>query len=375
MMKSILFAALAVLLLAAAPAARAQILFAGGEDTEFSGVTSSKRGSAGGETDGGYRSSFAREGLNVDGNGSTVADPPTYMITSPTFTATSNPLWIHAQVYMANVGSTAGIQAVRVYSPDGVARILLRQTATEGLLKVSTRNAAGTITDLATASSAISANTQTALDLMINYTCSSSGGVQLYVAGVQVINYSGNPCTDSATTLNQVALAQLTNDGNSNGCTNGTQAGNCWSEVIAAQQDTRSMGLWSLTPQATGNTQSWTGSVGNINETTINDSNNINTATNNALSEWTTPTSYPSGNWSLTAVVQSFRALVGTTGPQHFQPLMRVNSTDNTSGTNIAPTTSFANYQYVWTQNPHTSAAFSTTDISSGFNLGLESEP
>ena len=79
-------------------------------------------------------------------------------------------------------------------SPDGVSRIVLRQTGTYGQIKVSTRNAAGTITDLATASSNFSAAARN--DQKVNYTCSSSGGIALYIDGTSVISYSGNPCTD-----------------------------------------------------------------------------------------------------------------------------------------------------------------------------------
>mgnify|MGYP003693715393 CR=1 FL=1 len=94
------------------------------------------------------------------------------------------------------------VQALIVRSPDAVSRIIVRQTATIGVLKVSQRNAAGTITDLATAGSAVTTGTNHQFDLKIDY--SSSGGVDLYLDGVLVINYIGDPRTDAATQLNQV---------------------------------------------------------------------------------------------------------------------------------------------------------------------------
>jgi hypothetical protein len=196
----------------------------------------------------------------------------------------------------------------------------------------------------------------------------------MYLAGTQVINFSGNPCTDAATQLNQVEFASA-NGGAGGTVSNGGGTG--WSEIIIADQDTRGMGLWTLNPTAAGNTQSWTpNTVANVNKATINDTTNVSTGSNNALSEWTTPTSPPAGTWNVLAVVQEARVLRGTTGPQNFEWLLRTtDGTDHVTGS-VNPSTSFGNFSnQIWATNPFTTSAWAITDIAAGFNLGIESLP
>lgn len=373
-MKTILLAA-AILFFGVA-SANATILFASGEDTGFTEIVGAT-GGAQGVTGGIYlsRSGFARNTTTVVAtfNSNNVADPPASRIQTPTFTSVSS-LWVHFQFYTISTNVTAsGQQALILRSPDGVARILLRQTGTAGQLKISKRNAAATITDLATFTGNFSNTAQTAFDMNVVYGCTSGDSVTVYYQGVVVGSFSGSSiCTDAATQLNQLELGAF------NGSTLGsvTTAGTGYSEVIIADADTRGMALWTLNPSAAGNTQSWTpNTLGNINKAVIDDTSSISTGASSQLSEWTTPTTYPTGTWSLLAVVQEARVLRGTTGPQTYEWLMRVNSTDNVTGS-VSPTTSFANFSnQIWSLNPHTSAAWATSDITTGFNLGIESTP
>jgi hypothetical protein len=350
------------------------LYFAGSEDISFTSIGAAQTaiGSSCGVSIG-CRSSFAHAAVQV-GNGTSTSDPPANRLQTPTFSSVST-LWIHANFWSySSTTGTSGEQALLIRSPDGVARILLRQTGTSGTLKASKRNAAGTITDLATASGTFPASTNTSLDLEIVYGCTSSDQVVLYLAGTQVINYTGaSICTDSATSLNQVEFMGVNNGtGNANSC-NITQT-TCWSEVIIADSDTRGMGLWALAPQAAGNTQN---TVGDVNPTAFNDANFVSTGSNNALSEWTTPTTAPSGTWNVQAVVQEARVLASTSGPQHFEWLARTkDGTDHVTGSVAPPIASFGNFNnQIWATNPHTSAAWVISDIASGFNLGIESLP
>jgi hypothetical protein len=336
-----------------APASATNILFASGEDSGFKSVSIYGFASTSAGT---FRSGWARGSLEAE-YGSNID------WVSPLFATTSGQLWIHAQLNTQNWAG-ANYIALAIYSPDGDARILLRTTATSGQFKISTENAAQTITDLATASSDIGTATLAAIDLNINYTCDGTGGASLYENGVQVINYSGNPCTDSATSLNQVGLG---------GINSGTQT--YWSEVIVADGDTRGMGLYTASPAAAGNTQSWTpNTLADINKTSVNDSTYISTTTTGALSEWTVTNSLPSGPWAVLAVAQDARVEVGTTGPQHFEWLARTGGTDNVTGS-VAPLAgSFSNFNQIWMTNPNTGLAWTTTDVTAaGFNLGIES--
>lgn len=336
--------------------AQATILFASSEDTGFSAIGTVTGGASAGR----YRAAFSRAFISPSSN--TVTDPPVNRAAAA-FTAGSN-IWVHAYFYDLGTTGTLNEQSLILRSPDGVSRIVVRETGTYGMLKISQRNSAGTITDLVTSSSAsFSGTTLTQFDLNVNYT--AGGGVVLYINSVAVATFSGDPRTDSATQLNTLELANVSTSTTS------------WSEVIIADQDTRGMSLFTMAPQASGNTQSWTpNTLANINKAVINDATLISTSTNNALSEWTLPTAAPGGSWSVLAVTQDARVDVGASGPQHFDWLTRVGGTDYLAGVPAAPTASFANYNHIWPTNPGTSVAWTISDITAvGFNLGIESQP
>lgn len=365
------FLGAALLSLSLAAPARATLYLACGEDSCFAPTGTGAVTNTIAST---FRSGWAREALDVHNNNS-AADPPVDFWHSPTFSSVSS-LWIHGVIFTTNTGtSVANVQGLRVYSPDGVARILLRQTATFGQIKLSSRNAAGTITDLATASANFSANALTQLDLFINYTCSGAGGVQLYENGTQVINFSGNPCTDAATSLNALDLVQLS--GNAGLCTsNSTQSGTCWSELIVQSTSTLGEGLLSLTATGAGATQNWVpNTLANINKTANNDATSIAATSTGVLSEWTQGTAIPTGSFGVVAVTQDIRAERGTSGPQTILPAVHVGGTDYTTLPSISPGTSYSNFNVIWPTNPATSSAWATTDITAPLQWGIESNP
>jgi len=334
------------------------ILFAGGEDTSvtFIGTAASSTGSFA------FDAAFSRAGLNVPVS---ATDPPTSRIQTAVFSSVSA-IWVRAFVgnNSAGAGTTNNQQAFRLLSPDGNPRVLLR-TDGSSHLKVTTRTAAGTLTDVATSTATVvsvnGAQTRFPVDMFVDYT--ATGGAQVYFNGIQFINFSGDLRTDAATLLNRWELG-------------GVYSTQCWwSELVASDASTLSTRLWTLAPQAAGNTQGWTpNTLANINEATINDATLISTGANNTLSEWTTPTTAPGGTWSVRAIVQDARIQVGTTGPQHFDWVVRTASTDFTAGVSNAPGNTFSNFNnQLWATNPNTSAAWSITDIAAGFNLGIKS--
>jgi hypothetical protein len=336
------------------------ILFAGGEDTSFALIGSVAVNTSG--LAGVYRSTYARCALNMQGS---AADPPANRIQTPVFTAVST-IWAHARVGNGSSGNatTSAVQMLRLLD-GGVARILVRGTGTAGQLKVSKRNSAGTITDLVTGTSGLMTGlSSSTVQIDLQVIVSASGTINLYIDSVLAATFSGDTTTDSNTTLNQMELADWSTSFNSD-----------WSEVIAADVDTRAMNLWSLSPQAAGNTQSWTpNTLANISKTTINDATLISTASNNALSEWTTPTSPPAGTWDVKAIVQEARVSVGATGPQHFDWVVRTGGSDFTAGLSLAPSNTLSNFgNQIWATNPNTSGAWAIGDIASGFNLGIKS--
>jgi hypothetical protein len=341
-------------LFAAEPAA-AVILFATGEDT---GISVIGAGFANTTTAARFRAGYGRLAMNLGSNSALTTDPPDNRVASPTFTAGSL-LWIHGQFFdIGTIASTLNQQSVIARSPDGVSRIVVRQTGTYGILKVSTRNAVGTLTDLATASSGFTNGVLAQFDMKIDY--SAGGGVQLWIAGVQVINYSGDPRTDSATTLNQIELACFS--------VGNTQ----WSEVIVTDGDTRNMGMVTLQPVAAGNTQAWTpNTVTNINETTISDATFITDSTGGALSQWTTPVTIPGGNNYVLAIVQEAR-LRGAGASVDWS--VRSTAADYLAGAPVSPTASFVKYgNRIWATDPAGGAWVPADITGGGLNLGIRS--
>jgi hypothetical protein len=340
------------------------ILFAGGEDTGFTLFgTARGNGFGGGGLAG--RSTYARGGVQLENFDA--SSPPTNRAETPIF-ATSSTLWVHGQGSFGNGGYFLDCEALALRSPDGVERIVLRQSATDGVLIVSTHSPASGWVDLFTASSAMPIGVAHQVDLSIRYAAAGSGGgIDLYLDTVHVGNFAGDPRTDGTTGLNQLVL----------GSPSGTYTvASGWSEVIVADQDTRAMSVWTMPPQAAGSTQAWTpNTVGNINPVEINDANFISTPTAGALSEWSVPNSAPTSVAAVLAVVQEARLQVGLVGPQHCDFVARTGGSDHLAGAPAAPGLIFANYFHQWPTNPATGAAWLLTDLTAaGFNLGVEAQ-
>ncbi len=331
------------------------VYFAGGEDT--SGVST---GAAVITTAGTFRSAYSRCALSVL---PTVADPSATRFTMTNWSSALSSFWFHATIQCSGITTTANCP-ILAFTDGSTVRLLLRGTGTTGQFKISTRNNAGTFVDLATSASGVIADTNThQLDIFVNYAV--SGQMTVYWDGVSVLDTGAgvDVTTNGATTLSGGYLGGISSAGNTR-----------WSEFLVMDSDTRGAGVWTLTPAAAGNTQSWTpNTVGNINEITTSDATFISTTSNNALSQWTTPTSPPAGTWLLLAVVEEARVEKGATGPTQFEWLVRTADGSDHVASTTALTTSFANYTHVWTQNPHTSAAWDISDITTGFNIGIES--
>jgi len=341
--------------------ASATLLFSGGEDIDFicagTGSCSVNTNSSS------FRSAWARESLAISGNSS---DPPPNRMATPTFTANST-LWIHAQLCIDNCGSintSSSAQMIRVIDSAGNPTLVVRGTGTGGQLKISSRTSGGTFTDLVTCSGAAN-SPLTQIDFFVNY--GTSGEVTFYNNSVQVCDFTGNVTNgDGATTLNQVEFASA--------------GGNAlWSEVIIATTDTRAMARFTANTVANGNTTGFSGS--NIcssiwNAINFNDANYGFSGTSNVLQECTIKSSIPAGSYSVLGLVMSARALVGSSGPLHFDFITRVNGTDYLSA-DFAPTTTFSNItNYIQTTNPDTSSAWSVSDFqAAGFNVGEKTKP
>ncbi len=366
-----MLAAITFTFLVGTEAASAQLLYSGGEDIDFLCAGS---GSCAVLTGAVYRANWAREAYGATG---VAVDPPGNRFSTPTFTASST-LWVHAQfceewyaVTSYSCGQNisnptiANAQMLRIMDSAGNPTLVVSGTGNAGQVVIASRSSSGTFTNLVTCSSAFDV-ALTQLDLSINY--STSGSVTLYNNSAQVCSYSGNVTNgDGATTLDAVEFSSpSTNYG-------------AWSEVIVAASDTRAMARFTANTIGNGNTTGFTGT--NIcssiwNAITNNDTNFGYTGTNDTLQECTINSAIPGGIYTVLGLVMSARAVVGATGPQHFDFVTRTGSTNYTSS-DYAPTNSFSNItNYIQTTNPATSNPWAITDLqASGFNVGEESRP
>jgi hypothetical protein len=351
------------------PKAGAALLYSGGEDVDFN---CNSAGSCSVSTSALYRSGWAREAYGVGG---TTSDPPTNRFATPAFTASAT-LWTHAQYcqtfanqgcgYSIGNSTTSNAQMLRIFDNSGNPTLIVRGTGTAGQLNISSRTAAGVFTTLVTCSSAFNTSL-TQLDLYVNY--GTSGEVTLYANSVAVCDFTGNVTNgDGATTLNQVEFSSAVN---------GNYA--AWSEVVIATTDTRAMSRLTLNTVGNGNTTGFSGT--NVcsaiwSATSFNDANYGYSGASNVINECTVNSSIPAGSYNVLGLVMSARALVGSSGPLHFDFVTRTGGTDYVSS-DYAPSTAFTNIaNYIQTVNPATSNPWAVTDFqAAGFNIGEETKP
>lgn len=353
---------------------RAAILWFGGEDTSVitAGTINVNAGQAGS-----FDANFARGAIAVS-NAGVATDPPTNNIKTTTFASTAI-IWVHANVWSAiSLTNTANQQVLFAHSPDGVGRVYLRNTGTAGQVKLSTANAARTFSDKQTATGNFAFGSLQTVDWLIDYSCSAGSVTQVYINSVKVIDYTGSLCTDAATTLNQVGFSGIANGTAGVTCTTSMVA--CWSEMIVANEDTRSMRLATLTLQASGNTQGWTpNTLANVNKLAIADGTFVSDTVGNVLSQWTVPTAAPGGNWIVKSVSAEARLLKGSSGPTQFDWSWRIAGANYLSGLSNALTTSFLNYRIQQDTSPATATAWTVGEVfnsaTNQMNIGLKSLP
>lgn len=372
-MRRWVFNSLLVLFLSFLPRpAGATLLFSGGEDVDFACATG---GTCSVDTNSGhFRSTWARSAFYVLGEAS---DPPVNRFATPTLSANST-LWVHAQYCnLYNNGAscvadtTSNNQMLRVLDSAGNATLIVRGTGTSGQVKISSRSATGVFTDLTTCPAAVGLGVWQ-FDLYVNY--SASGEVALYNNSVQVCDYTGDVTNgDGATTLNKVEF------GSPKVASGGNNYSGDWSEVIVATTDTRAMSRFTANTVANGNTVGFSGT--NVcsaiwSATTNNDTNYGYSGTSNTTHECTIKSTIPPGSYNVLGLVMSARALVGTSGPQHFDFVTRTGGTDYTSS-DYAPLPSFSNItNYIQTTNPATSTPWAISDFTAaGFNVGEVTKP
>ncbi|MFM7009474.1 MAG: hypothetical protein ACKO0Z_09125, partial [Betaproteobacteria bacterium] len=249
------------------------ILAIGGEDHDFGNVGGMTVDTA---TTAARNTTRARCSLRVE------PSPVTNGIQIP-FKQTSSNFWCGAQWYCVSLPGLASLNNCEYITfLDGATKRLFLSVVNGATLNSAAyyqlvkRNAAGTNTVLQVSGTLPAGLTFQKIDVYVNYAV--SGQVKVYVNGVEIINYSGDVTTDSATSLSQVKLGGI-----------GTAAStyNYWSELIVNTNDTRSLNLVTLPPAANGNTFQWSNSYASVDETTINDTDLCATANANDVMQAT----------------------------------------------------------------------------------------
>ncbi len=338
--------------LVAAPAS-ATFLFAGGEDLDFTPAGTT----LGVNTTNCFNSTYAREAVYANNYANA------YYIETPFFTS-STTFWVHYDMCATTQYVWYNNPIFVLADSNGVMRLCVEYIQNDyagSTIKLYKTNAAQTYTLLASSSSIVNPDPLITIDVYVNY--GASGTFTFYANGSQILTYSGDLTTDGNSSLAQLWLGVGAYQANYT----------YYSQVIVSTTDTRSMHLATMYPAANGNTMAWTGSVSSINATTYNDTNIISSATSGQLAEFTA-SALPSGSYTVAAVVQSARASAAAGGPQHLEFDTRTGGTSYQSA-NQALSTGMALYQYVWSTNPNTSVAWTTSDLgAAGFNLGVESQ-
>lgn len=342
------------------------ILFAATEDVDWLSCT----GTCVVDTNGArFRGTWSRGGMSLGGANGTSDPPPNYLL-SQVF-ANQTTIWVHFESgnVTGGVVTTLNQQMICIMGSDGTPAVCIRGTGSNGQIKVSTRNNAGTFSDLVTCT----ANTFPSggldrIDWKLTYAVAGESTMYLNGSSSNFCTFTGDTTTNSRTAVNQVRFAGGI----------ATTANQVWSEVIVGTDDTRSLGFLSMFTNANGTSTAWTGT--NVctaiwNAQGSSDASFASVSTNNLIHQCGVNSTQPSGTYNVIATLQAARVLRGATGPQHFEFNTRTGGSDFNS-TDFNPTTGFANYNYIQATNPATTNPWAQSDLTAaGYNIGLKDTP
>lgn len=318
------------------------ILFAGGEPEDFTAV-----GSVSSTTSSTfYRSAYARMAITVNAG----TWPANYITAAFSASAIVS---VTARVYFGT-NSTAGNPWFAL-SSGGVSssRLRLKMTGTSPTTIILESYNGTTATTLATSTLTVAAGTLYRLDVVVDY--GASGRVRVYIDQTLYIDTGTMDVTAAgSTTLNQMHL----------GTARTSAAETYWSEIVAADEDTRPLSLKTLVLNGAGDTSAWTGAYTDVDETTASDTDVLSSGTAAQVTNMEC-TGMPAGsNLAVRAVKVVASALRGASGPQKMQLGVKSGSTSDYSA-DLTLGTGYANVSNTWTVNPATSAAFTGAEIDS----------
>ena len=184
-------------------------------------------------------------------------------------------------------------------------------------------------------------------DLFVNIT---TGVAKLYVRG-----------SVSAATATGLSLGHMS--GITKARLHSDTGGRYFSQIVADTTPTIGYRLASVHPNGAGSDSAWTGTYLNIDETSLDDADFVNSATANQVSTYTLSSVTLTG-YSVQDVTVSFRSKCGGSGPQNIEAVLRSAGT-NYFSSNLAQDVGYAPYQNTWSTDPATSADWVLASISS----------
>lgn len=251
----------------------------------------------------------------------------------------------------------------------GSARLRLRYASSGGSTSnrpviLESVTSGGVATTLATSVTTLPDDIRRRWDVIVDYQV--SGRVRVYIDGVSLIDYSGDVTASSATTLDSLFLACQSTSSSNNV--------NQYSEVIVSTQDSRTLSLVTMVPNAAGTTSAWTGAYTDVDELTAADVDVLTSATALQVTSVNT-TGMPSGwsNLTVTAVKVVASAARGSTGPSKLALGVRTNASDSFPTATTLDTGFSAAVATYYELNPVTGVGWTTTEIDA-LQIALRSE-
>jgi hypothetical protein len=192
----------------------------------------------------------------------------------------------------------------------------------------------------------------------------ATGGVKAYMDGIPFASQTGLP--NHAIVQVRVEI-----------CNGATFTETGISEVMCFDVTTLGRRLYTLGETANGSNSQWSGAYTDINEVgTFNDSNFIQTGSNNQTSTFVTSTisSTPSQQYLVSGLIIAGRLLIGAVGPQNLKGSVVVSGVTYNSTNNVANLLTV--FGYTWADfpvNPNTGLDWTIGQINAGIETGWES--
>jgi hypothetical protein len=323
------------------------ILFMGGEEIDFSPLGTVSTGTNGNN----FRGDYARCTLDVAG-GTSLGNGWQGVFTQP-----SASFWLGARLLMPQGGLPADPGQPLLAFLDGAQKRVGLSLDGNRALSLGIWDDSNMYTKLAM-SPPSQPTTLMKLDVQVIY--GTQATVNVYVNQVQVLSYTGTALvTGASTSLSAFVLSSPS-----------TTDAACWSEVIAAERDTRTLMLKTHVPATDAQGNQWAGTHGDIDEVGIDEADGISTNAPEQVSMFGV-NALPPGNLAVRGFKVSGYAARGDSGPAHLD--LGVTTANAVAfSTDLAIDTGWTRIGNIWETNPVTGLSWTQADINA-IQIGVRS--